>query len=356
MAKTTVTAILFVVLLLATTETCIADEKLPPGRTQHKTPHGVLTVTLKSPIVYTLRGGHSNTTRFVTFTLNHDGETLRPDHDFFNVDGNPIKVTVTSIDNSIAIDDSPTIGGFYSFKKSGKTAFVVTLGETRIEVPVEIRELPYGQYDNVDAVIKADGFPTSKARHFVSWPDLETIDDIVYKPGPGNPASIEHWRYEKYPYAVIAIRGGSVADCSSIVVRESEPSAVDPMLMSMELTPEEKQADKARADGIDLLTKLIIAGVDVPTGTPTAKLKLMVTLLDMGRSPDPDGQMQNITDKSGKHSVRAIIVAAGDGEVVLLKEDCSKVTLPMNKLSDKDRRQVVDMIRERTRAERLGNR
>jgi hypothetical protein len=136
------------------------------------------------------------------------GEFTEPAAGFFRVDGKPQRVGFHSEDEKVVhvYED-----GSAGFPGGGKTNVVVSLAGESVKVPVTVVQLPVnsGRYltgSPAEDVIRLMGLPDEKQKHYVSWPDSEIIDGIYY--GSSDPRwgiATEHWKYRKYPGAVIAI-------------------------------------------------------------------------------------------------------------------------------------------------------
>ena len=63
-------------------------------------------------------------------------------------------------------------------------------------------------------------------------------------------------------------------------------------------------------------------------------------------STDDDG-VRTWTDKTGKFSVKAKLVSNKNGKVALEKENGNLVEVPINQLSDLDRRFLSDLTRQK---------
>lgn len=189
--------------------------------------NGPLQVQTDEEVVYIPKNG--NETRWEFIRIEFQGQ--QSTEGFFNLNGRAARLNITSSDPTrLRIDligeeaylskipVTSQLGEQYTFLKEGEVVIVVTVGPYSRYRLVKIVEIPFPTDEPSSEVVKVMGLPDSKKTFFVSWPDLEEIDGIIYDPGPGGAASGEHWRYRRFPGLVISIMNGSVykiASCTS---------------------------------------------------------------------------------------------------------------------------------------------
>ncbi len=175
-----------------------------------------LAVGWKFSTVYVSTNGDSNEGLGPFFNVGYmrSGVIAEPAAGFVPVDGKPEKVIFSSSNPSIVtVNES----GNASFKAGGNVTVTVKVASERIRIPIKVVEVPVyaGRYSDqatsAEEVIKLLGMPDEKEEHYVSWPDTELIDGIFYSADPGRITVTEHWKYKKYPGAVIAIVYGKVS-------------------------------------------------------------------------------------------------------------------------------------------------
>lgn len=334
--------------LLFVVETALGDGA-ESGDFEFKVANGILFVELESPIVWTFPGKPAHSSGFCQCKLKTPSATLYAENDFFDVGGQPLRLTVKALDSKVEIVDSPTIDDFYVFKEPGTSALSVQLGNESFKVEFEIREFPYVAGSDAKSIIEKEGFPSFKESHYVGWPDTEKIDGIVYDPEPTIPDVFEHWQFAKFKYAVLSVRAEKLTSIHGFKKREIvfDPAPIEQMPgPAPQLSAEELAEAKAELAAAELAIELISAGLDVPQDAELAELKLMKELFSLGRDTDVEKALLTITDKTGKFTVEAIVLEVSDGTALLLKKDATKVKIPLSKLSDKCRRQLVEIGRE----------
>jgi hypothetical protein len=108
------------------------------------------------------------------------------------------------------------LGTKYVFATTGNVQINIAVDKHTVSLPVDVRKSPVLIGASTEEIIAAIGLPSHKKSIFVSWPDSESIDGMFYNPTAGQSSVIgEHWRYEKYPGLVLAIRNNSLQEISS---------------------------------------------------------------------------------------------------------------------------------------------
>ena len=176
---------------------------------------GEVQLAIETPTVYLLRGEPALFFRFLTFDLKRNNQQVDVSAGFLDVDGDAVPYSFTSNSETIEIEAKGDVGRAYTFKQPGKFHLIANVGEEAIAVPVEVVQLDFAKMAPAGELIKSLGFPTSKKKIFVGWPDLETHDGIIYNPDAGRPENLEHWRFEKLPNAVFAIKHNVIIELNS---------------------------------------------------------------------------------------------------------------------------------------------
>ena len=133
-------------------------------------------------------------------------------------DSKVVKLCLIGDDNVFGSEIKTSKGQQVEFLKTGSSEISVKLaGEVFLET-IKVEQLPFSTGVPAADVIGVFGFPTSKKRFYVSWPNLEVIDNIIYNPSAGQSGiGGEHWRFEKHPGLVVSIindKVGKIGSCS----------------------------------------------------------------------------------------------------------------------------------------------
>lgn len=133
---------------------------------------------------------------------------------FIPINGKAEKISYRSSNDLIArVHDDGSAG----FHKGGNVDITMSLAGESISVPLRVIEVPVKasrqpkNATNVGDVVGKLGFPDRKSKHYISWPKSELIDGIFYSPSVRGGIATEHWEYDAYPAAVIAIVGNSTS-------------------------------------------------------------------------------------------------------------------------------------------------
>ena len=140
--------------------------------------------------------------------------------------------------------------GRANFKNPGQTNVRFTLAGKTVSIPITVVQLPFRSAGGLDSgvrrrlrpnadrprgpspaddVVRLIGLPDEKEKHFISWPESATIDGIYY--GSSDPRwsiSTEHWKFNKYPGAVIAIVANRVHAVATYADERQEPQVFLP--------------------------------------------------------------------------------------------------------------------------------
>lgn len=272
---------------------------------------GTVHLHIDSPTVYLLKGHEENYFRFATFGLKRNGVQVEASADQLNIDGRAVAYSFSEASNSIKIEPSGDLGYRYTFSKPGRFHISANIGAESITVPVEVVQLAYSLGDPASAIIKDIGFPTSKKKIFVDWPDLETHDGIIYNPDAGHADILEHWRFDRLPNAVFAIRDEKIVEIHSYSTEDTTTELVDWL-----------QADKVAAVDSD-------ANGDEP----------------MALEPEQKPELTQWTSRTGKQVTgRFINFAAGKVQLELANQ--SKVEIPLRDFSYADQAKLKKLIRD----------
>lgn len=121
--------------------------------------------------------------------------------------GGLFKVGEQSLPLRIASSDSAVVQldefGSVVFGQPGEAMLTVSLGGARIDVPFHVVELPVPPCDE-KAAASLLGVPDQRLLKAVSWPNSVEVDGITYVPSAADQIIYEHWRYAKFPAAVLA--------------------------------------------------------------------------------------------------------------------------------------------------------
>ncbi len=122
---------------------------------------------------------------------------------FFNVNGTPVKHSIEIISDNV-IEQKTGSYVFYSFIEEGEASFLVTIGEEKIQLDINVISLPFGLRTPIDTVIEMLGFPDADKEDGVSWPDSRWVHGFYFNPNPGRSMYKHFYFYKKYPYLVLS--------------------------------------------------------------------------------------------------------------------------------------------------------
>lgn len=175
---------------------------------------GQLAVTVDSPTVYLPAKGTKDYCGFVNHAFrDRHGQVQREKAGFYEVDGLPSEIRVSSeTEELVELDICLT------FKEAGNAYLRVEFAGDAFLIPLKIVRLEINEGDDAADVIRAFGLPDEEKEISVSWPDVETHDNITYSTStPEVRAAVfaTHWRYKKYPHLVFSIVGNRIHKISS---------------------------------------------------------------------------------------------------------------------------------------------
>lgn len=113
--------------------------------------------------------------------------------------------------------------GLVRFMKPGNVTFSVLIGDKKLEIPVEIMEMPFKiKYSEprthipTDVLVEKIGFPDEEKELIINFPDeLDTLDGVSYRRSSDSSSSkFTHWHYNKYPNLIFRISW--TGECTSI--------------------------------------------------------------------------------------------------------------------------------------------
>lgn len=140
------------------------------------------------------------------FRVTYDDEW--PTGGMFQINGKAERLTFKSSDgNVVRLDFNDTgVDGYVHFLSAGDSEIKAAAGDQDATIKIQVIELPFKLGESSQTVVQHFGFPDSKQRHYVDWPDAESIDNIFYKPSAAEGAIlVEHWRFNKHPGLVISV-------------------------------------------------------------------------------------------------------------------------------------------------------
>lgn len=176
---------------------------------------------------------------FVSYQASGGTVQKKPVEGYFRVNGKAEKLTVRSSNRKILgatrdfrpgkrqmsrdliyTDDA---GLSLTAVGPGVASVTVTLAGQSVSIPMKVVQLPINGGGFRDAaradeaahtkeeVIKILGLPDQRIEDYLSWPDSASVDGIYYSASdPRYGVHIEHWKYNKYPGAVIAFNMSKV--------------------------------------------------------------------------------------------------------------------------------------------------
>jgi len=172
----------------------------------------------KLSTVYVPQNARNTFTNIGTFFLvgyRKPGELFAdPSAGFIPVNGEAQKIKVVSSDSKLVYIHED---GSAHFRGPGQVAVTLRVAGESISVPITIVEFPITagmdgeglstKASSAEDVVKRLGLPDDKTKHRIS--EATVIDCIFYRPNGTYPDANwpEHWKYKKYPGAVIAIVG-----------------------------------------------------------------------------------------------------------------------------------------------------
>ena len=98
----------------------------------------------------------------------------------------------------------------FFFAGPGTATITAEVADLAATAKITVVEIPVSISDESQTVIETLGLPDSKEDIFVEWPESEVIDNILYEPRPNKLIKASHWRYAKYPGAVLSIVDGKL--------------------------------------------------------------------------------------------------------------------------------------------------
>ena len=187
---------------------------------------------------------------FVTYQTSGGSVQNKPVEGYFRVNGKAEKLTVRSSDKKVLAGNrfrpweekpegkeqlsrdlrySDDYGLNLVAVGPGVASITVTMAGQSVSIPMRVVQLPISGLKlgraahTKDEVIEILGLPDERVERYLAWPDSATVDGIFYSAAdhPRYGVSIEHWKYDKYPGAVVAFRGDKIHDVRSVQRSES---------------------------------------------------------------------------------------------------------------------------------------
>ena len=128
----------------------------------------------------------------------------------YNVGGKPMTLRY-SVLGGRSVKMIPQSGGepSFVFHAPGVAIINVVFAGKSAKVMVKVVQLKVKEGMSQEQVIKSLGFPNEKKHYRVSWPESKFINGIAYCPSASmGSLSGFHWRYKKYPGAVLDMSSG----------------------------------------------------------------------------------------------------------------------------------------------------
>jgi hypothetical protein len=124
----------------------------------------------------------------VSYTVN--GETTHGTDGWFKIGGKPYKLSIVTSDEKVLKKSTETL---LTPVAPGEVTVTVSLAGQTVKIPVLVVPLDIGAGESVDSVIRKIGMP----------------DDDQYDSGA------YHWKFNRYPGAVVVVDGKKVLNVSS---------------------------------------------------------------------------------------------------------------------------------------------
>jgi hypothetical protein len=160
---------------------------------------------------------------YISASYAEDGVEDLGTKDWYKVNGKAHKLTV-SVSNEKVIKSKfvPTI---LEPVGPGEATVTVTLAGTAVSFRVTVVPLDVALGEPEENLIKRKGLADVEIGVHVSWPDSKTVHGYLYYDNlkVDNCNSGTHWKYDRYPGAVIVVKEGSVCGVSTTSPREVGP-------------------------------------------------------------------------------------------------------------------------------------
>jgi hypothetical protein len=104
--------------------------------------------------------------------------------------------------------------GVITFLNEGNVTFTITIGDSSVKIPFEVKEGPFitdflsQEEITTEDLVRKLGFPDNKTSTFIEWPDRSAIlDNISYtfSSKSTNNIRLVHWHYNEYPNLLFRI-------------------------------------------------------------------------------------------------------------------------------------------------------
>ena len=203
-----------------------ASITMAPAPRQALVGEGWLTVQYESCVLYLLdnkdgtyyRGGSE-----LHLSIHHEvnGQQVFDKDGWFQVFGKPHKLQISSNNPDVlAIDPITQKLNFVPTtlypKRPGYAVVTVSLAAKSIKIPIWVVPLTVAFNESSDAVIQRLGMPDDTLSAFALWPNTESVHNLVYYDNADHSDnSATHWKYDRFPGAVLAVRLGKVVNVST---------------------------------------------------------------------------------------------------------------------------------------------
>ncbi len=175
------------------------------------------------------KGAGYRSSLFVTYRESGGAGHKKPVAGYFRVNGKPEKLTVRSSNEKvISVLAYEELSGLrFCAVGRGSANITVSLAGQSVSIPMKVVAIPVkgpqsggfaamkrGKVAHTkEDVIRILGLPDERVTRYLSWPESAFVDGIFYNADdPRWGVSIEHWKYKKFPNAVIHFaKDGTVA-------------------------------------------------------------------------------------------------------------------------------------------------
>jgi hypothetical protein len=143
------------------------------------------------------------------------GKILYPTDGWLNVNGIAEKVTFNLSDSKVLKDR--TSEGIFSPKMPGECVITVSVADTYVKLHIIVVPLDIGGNEPINRVISRYGLPDDDLFVVANWPKSKTVHEIYYYQSlKVESRSIgRHWKYDRFPGAVVVVSGKKVHTVSS---------------------------------------------------------------------------------------------------------------------------------------------
>jgi hypothetical protein len=150
----------------------------------------------------------TNTSKFSRQYLLYVGASDNTQNRLIQLGGQVYEVSFSSSAPEVASIDEY---GLLTFWSEGSVVFTVTIGDSSVNMPVQVLEGPWvieilHEKMPTEDVVRALGFPQHRTYSQVEWPNRATVlDNIFYSFGGTSTIVVEHWHHDQYPSLLFGI-------------------------------------------------------------------------------------------------------------------------------------------------------